>query len=277
MNIKGQISPFQYLGAKYSVLPWLLPLLPESYSFVDVFGGSGVVLMNRKPSPVETYNDINGNVVNFFQVLRSRKDELVRVLELTPHSKKEYDDAWYAGDDDPIERARKFFVRNRQSFLSAGSQSKGKGWATTTYNSRVNMSEATSKWIGSIDGLARVANRLRGVQIENRSWDWVIETYDHERCLFYCDPPYDSEHRSSGNDYEFDFTEEDHRKLSASLQVIKGKAAVSGYDSVLMKELYKGWQFHQGPIRKNNYSKKQNVRECLWTNYDAHSKKLTLF
>lgn len=277
MNIDNVIAPFQYMGGKYSVLPWLLPLLPESYSFVDVFGGSGVVLLNRRPSPLETYNDINENVVNFFRVLRSRQIELVTALELTPHSRYEYNHAWDNNGDDEVERARKFFVRIRQSFMSAGGQKEKKGWSATSKNSRINMSEATSKWLGSIDGLAMVAERLRCVQIEQRHYKHILANYDSPEALLYLDPPYDDEHRSEGKTYAHDFTENDHRELSEIAQQCKGNLAISGYDSKLMRELYADWIFHKGPERRNNYSKKEGIHECLWTNYDPFKQQLKLF
>lgn len=277
MYNSNYITPFQYLGGKYSVLDWLLPLLSDSYSFVDVFGGSAAVILNKRPSKIDTYNDINRHVVTFFRVLRDQPDELLRALELTPHSKSEYDNAWFKKGDSDLERARKFFVRNRQSFMSAGSHNKLKGWAATTRESRVNMSEATSKWLGSINGLVEVTTRLRSLQIECRSFDWIIDVYDKNDVLFYCDPPYDGEKRSGKNDYMYDFTHEDHIELSKILHGIKGRCAVSGYDSELMRELYSDFQFHRGPERKNNYSKKKGIHECLWTNYDAYEKQPTLF
>src|SRR3989304_10544081 len=75
---------FGWYGGKYSHLDWLLPLLPESHHYCEPFGGSAAVLLNRDPSPVETYNDIDGEVVNFFRVLREQKDELLYSIGMTP-------------------------------------------------------------------------------------------------------------------------------------------------------------------------------------------------
>lgn len=267
MHISTQINTVPYLGSKFSILPWLLPLLPRTKSFVELFGGSMVVTINREPSQIETYNDINGNLVNFFRVLRDNTEELITKLYLTPHSRQEYEESWFEATDTPIEQARKFFVRMRQSVLATGSQNQKKGWLTATRETRCKISEATNKYLKSVDGLHRIVERLKMIQIENRSWNFVVDAYDNEFSLLYADPPYDVEKRSGGSDYQFDFTEADHVALHDRLLQVKAKAAVSGYDSDFMKELYKDFYFIPGPIRKNNKSVRF-VRECLWTNYD---------
>lgn len=267
MHISSQINTVPYLGSKFSVLPWLLPLLPRTKAWVEVFGGSMVVTINREPVPIETYNDINGNIVNFFRVLRDNPDELITKLYLTPHSRQEYEDAWFNPDDTAIEQARKFFVRMRQSVLATGSQNRKKGWLSATRETRCRISEATNKYLRSVDLLHQIVERLKMIQIENRSYDFILTSYDTPDTLFYLDPPYDLEKRSNGNDYQFDFTEQDHHNLKEKLAGVTGKWAVSGYDSDFMKELYKDFYFIKGPVRKNNKSKRV-VNECLWTNYD---------
>src|ERR1700728_2787027 len=69
---------FGWYGGKFSHLDWLLPLLPAAHHYCEPFAGSGAVLLNRDPSPVETYNDIDGDVVNFFRVLRAQGDAVNR-------------------------------------------------------------------------------------------------------------------------------------------------------------------------------------------------------
>lgn len=267
MHISTQINTVPYLGSKFSILPWLLPLLPRTKSWVEVFGGSMVVTINREPMQIETYNDINGALVNFFRVLRDKGDELITKLYLTPHSRQEYEESWFSPDDTDVEQARKFFVRMRQSVLATGSQNQKKGWLSATRETRCKISEATNKYLKSVDGLHQIIERLKMIQIENRSYDFILTSYDTPDTLFYLDPPYDVEKRSGGSDYQFDFAEEDHYKLHELLLQVKAKAAISGYDSDFMKSLYKDFYYIPGPVRKNNRSKR-TVRECLWTNYD---------
>ena len=87
----GKLIAFGWYGGKYSHLDWLLPLLPRTAHFCEPFGGSAAVLINRIPSSIETYNDLDGEVVNFFRVLRSQKDALIEAIGLTPFSKEEFD------------------------------------------------------------------------------------------------------------------------------------------------------------------------------------------
>jgi DNA adenine methylase len=87
--IKWLLIAFGWYGGKYSHLDWLLPLLPTCHHYCEPFGGSAAVLLNRQPSPVETYNDIDGEIVNFFTVLREQKEALIEAIGLTPFSREE--------------------------------------------------------------------------------------------------------------------------------------------------------------------------------------------
>jgi DNA adenine methylase len=271
MQISNQLHAFNYLGSKYSVLPWLIPKMKRTRSWVDVFGGSATVTLNQSPYPIETYNDINEKLVNFFLQLRTHPQELTEALYLTPFSRKEYDNAWDTIGDTDLERARKFFVRIRQSFLATGSQKEMKGWAASIKKSRCNISEATSKYLNSVESLGLVVERMRRVQIECRPFDWIIRSYDSPNTMLFCDPPYDATHRSSSSNYEFEFSFEDHLHLHELAAGVQGFIAICGYNSAFMKELYKDFNYTEGPLRRNNRSPKKNVRECLWTNYDVYN------
>ncbi|MCA9913402.1 MAG: DNA adenine methylase, partial [Anaerolineae bacterium] len=82
---------FGWYGGKYSHLDWLLPLLPGTKHYCEPFGGSAAVLLNRKPAQVETYNDIDGELITFFRVLREDKEALLEAIGLTPFSREEFE------------------------------------------------------------------------------------------------------------------------------------------------------------------------------------------
>ncbi len=109
---------FGWYDGKFSHLNWLLPLLPECTHYCEPFSGSAAVLLNREPSPVETYNDIDSEVVNFFRVLRDHQEELIYAIGMTPFSREEFNVAIFHDQQNEqigeIERARRFFVRARQ-------------------------------------------------------------------------------------------------------------------------------------------------------------------
>ncbi|MBF6559305.1 MAG: DNA adenine methylase [Candidatus Binataceae bacterium] len=259
---------FGWYGGKFSHLDWLLPLLPFCHHYCEPFAGSAAVLINREPSPVETYNDIDGEVVNFFRVLREQKDRLIEVIGLTPFAREEFYRALNGHGEalSPVERARRFFIRARQVRTGLAQTASLGRWANCKNTTRAGMSGVVSRWLGSIETLPEVAIRLLRVQIENRPAAEVIRLYDEESTLFYCDPPYLHETRGDCKAYGFEMTDQDHQQLAWLLSGIKGKAAVSGYRGPLMNKLYKDWHRHDAPL-KQCHSIKKIRQECLWTNY----------
>ena len=259
---------FGWYGGKYSHLDWLLPLLPECHHYCEPFGGSAAVLLNRNPSPIETYNDLDGEVVNFFRVLRTHKDKLIEMISLIPFSREEFYLACMpcGPEIDPIERARRFFVRARQVRTGLAQKASLGRWANCRNTSRGGMSGAVSRWLGSIEGLADIAERLLRVQIENRPALEIIELYDDTGTLFYCDPPYPHESRGDDNAYMFEMTDEEHRIFAEKIGKIRGKAAVSGYRCRLYDELFREWRRIDAPM-KACHSVKKPRQEALWVNY----------
>lgn len=262
---------FGWYGGKFSHLDWLLPLLPVCHHYCEPFSGSGAVLLNRPPSPVETLNDIDGEVVNFFRMLRDSPDELIRAIALTPFSREEYYLAIYGetrGISD-VERARRFYVKARQTRTGLAQTASLGRWANCKNTSRAGMSGVVSRWLGGVEGLDDIAQRLIRVQIENRPARDVIRLYDSPGTLFYCDPPYLHATRGDAKAYGFEMDESQHRELAKTLNQCKGLAAVSGYDHALMEKLYppKRW-FKTLGTEKTNHSTKGVRQEVLWTNYD---------
>lgn len=259
---------FGWYGGKFNHLDWLLPLLPACHHYCEPFGGSAAVLLNRDPAPVETYNDIDGDVVNFFRVLRDHYEELARAIALTPFSREEFYLAIY-GDEHNIsdlERARRFFVRARQARTGLAQTATLGRWANCKQTSRAGMSGVVSRWLGSIEGLAEIAERLLRVQIENRPAIDVIQLYDDPDTLFYCDPPYVHASRGDNNAYSFEMDEQAHRELARVLRQCRGKVAISGYRCELMDELYRDWRRYDAPL-KQCHSVKQIRQESVWMNY----------
>jgi DNA adenine methylase len=264
----GRLIAFGWYGGKYNHLQWLLPLLPSCHHYCEPFGGSAAVLLNRQPSPVETYNDLDGEVVNFFRVLRDNFDELTRMIALTPFSREEFHRAIEA---DPltlsnVERARLFYVRARQARTGLAQTASLGRWANCKQTSRSGMSGVISRWLGGVEALPEIAERLIRVQIENRPAIDVIRLYDNPNTLFYCDPPYLHSTRGDDKAYAFEMDENDHMQLARLLRSCKGMIAVSGYRNQLMDELYVGWYRYDAPAKKT-HSVKEIRQECLWTNY----------
>lgn len=259
---------FGWYGGKFSHLDWLLPLLPKTHNYCEPFSGSAAVLLNREPSAVETYNDIDGDLVTFFRVLRERPNELVRAIGLTPFSREEFFQATVArGSSIPeLERARMFYVRARQARTGLAQTATLGRWANCKETSRAGMSGVVSRWLGGVNALSEIAERLIRVQIENRPALDVIRTYDSKNTLFYCDPPYLHQTRGDSKAYGFELDEDQHIELSRVLNKVKGVVALSGYRHPLMDKLFKGWRRFDAPA-KFCHSIKKLRQESLWMNY----------
>ena len=265
----GKLIAFGWYGGKYSHLDWLLPLLPYTKHYCEPFGGSAAVLLNREPSPIETFNDIDGEIVNFFQVLREQKDALVEAIGLTPFSRQEFEIAISGSQDNisDLERARRFFVRARQVRTGLAQTASSGRWAHCRLTSRAGMAGAVSRWLGSVETLPEIAQRLLRVQIEHDDAINVIKRYDSEETLFYCDPPYPHESRGDSRAYGYEMSDDEHRALSKVLHNVKGKVALSGYHCDLLDALYEDWDCIEAPA-KTIHSVKTKRREVLWINYD---------
>ena len=260
---------FGWYGGKFSHLDWLLPLLPEAKHYCEPFGGSAAVLLNRRPAPIETYNDLDGEVVNFFKALREQKETLIEAIGLTPFSRKEFGKAITEPTDNltDVERARRFFIRARQVRTGLAQTASEGRWAHCRLTSRAGMAGAVSRWLGSVEGLSEITQRLLRVQIEHDDALAVINRYDSPETLFYCDPPYLHESRGDSKAYKYEMSNDDHRRLAGRLHDVQGMVALSGYHSPLMGELYADWNYVEAPARTIHSTKEKRV-EVLWINYE---------
>jgi DNA adenine methylase len=283
INSPKKLIAFGWYGGKFSHLDWLLPLLPECLHYCEPFAGSGAVLLNKKPSPVETYNDIDGEVVNFFKVLREEKEKMIEQIALTPFSREEFGIACELNPDlTNLERARRFYIRARQVRTGLAQTATIGRWANCKNTSRAGMSGVVSRWLGGIEQLEFIAERLLRVQIENRPAIDIIKLYDGKETLFYCDPPYIHETRGDTKAYGFEMSNAAHIELAKVLNSVEGHVAISNYECELMEELYpsRKWTKICAP-EKTIHSTKDVRQEVLWVNYDLKNtgthKSISLF
>jgi len=265
-----KVIPFGWYGGKYSHLDWLLPLLPKCHHYCEPFAGSGAVLLNRRPSPVETYNDLDGEVVNFFRVLRGEGEKLVKSIGLTLFSREEFAIACKLDPKiEPFERARRFYVRARQVRTGLAQTATLGRWANCKNTSRAGMSGVISRWLGGVEDLAIIAERLLRVQIENRPAIQVIHLYDSPGTLFYCDPPYIHDTRGDSKAYGYEMTDDQHAELAKTLNNVQGMVAISNYPCQLMDGLYPAPRWNKVvTVERTNHATKGKRIEALWTNFD---------
>ena len=281
---------FNYFGGKFTWLDNLYQNFPAQFShLVDLFAGSMVVSINYRGKVIRTANEINGEVTNFFCQLRDHEAELVRGLRLTPYSEEEFDHSWAEDSMEisDIERARRFYIRARQSFFGLGAQRQKKGWHMCKQHINAQGGEGVSRWRNGVEKLHEVAAEIRNnFQIMNCDYMEAIDRIDFPGAFFYCDPPYPLESRGGHNkngDYRFDFTDEDHERLAECLHRIEGMAMVSSYDCPLTNRLYADWHKVKFPFKRNNI--RSNIvngsgtvmQECVWCNYEPPVRAQKLF
>ena len=259
---------FGWYGGKFSHLDFILPLIPrDATHFCDVFGGSAAVLLNVEPYAVETYNDIDSELVNFFHTLRNQGSELTEAIELTPFSREELALACTPQKDiSKLERARRFYVRARQTRTGLAQTSSEGRWAHCVRTSRAGMSGTVSRWLGAVEKLPEIAQRLRRVQIENAPAIDVIQRYDTSDTVFYVDPPYVHSSRGDTSAYGFEMTDEEHEELSAILNQVKGRVVLSGYQSPLYDLLYSSWK-RVDDKERTCHSVRKPRQESVWMNF----------
>ena len=266
---RKRLIAFGWYGGKFSHLDFLIPLFPtDATHFCDVFGGSAAILLNVEPYPVETYNDIDSELVNFFNTLRDDRDRLIEVIGLTPFSREELALACQPAKRlSKLERARRFYIRARQTRTGLAQTSSEGRWAHCVLTSRAGMAGAVSRWLGSVEKLPEIAQRLQRVQIENAPALEVIQRYDTHSTLFYLDPPYVHSTRGDTSAYGFEMTDDEHRELAECVRGTKGRAVISGYRNDLYDELFGDWRRVDAEARRCNSVGKLR-QESVWLNFD---------
>lgn len=259
-------QPFLYQGSKVSHLDILIPMIPDHECFIEVFGGSGSLLLNKDPSDYEIYNDFDEYVWNFFKVLRDKPRELIKKLELTPYSRKEYKYNVNSKADkrlSAVEKARRWYMVQAISF----SGRYGAGIRSVNFkDSFVNFPKRFSDRCRYLEVFAR---RLSDVMIENLSFEKLIEKYDKEASFFYLDPPYLGATKNDSTVYDEELTEEQHELLVDCLVNLKGKGLLSCYDHEIYDRLLdNGWK--KSSYHKMTTMDRNDIRdreETIYFNY----------
>ena len=233
-------------GGKWLLAPWIMSYFPAHRCYVEPFGGAASVLLRKPRTYAEIYNDLDGDVVNLFRVLRSdRAGDLVEALRLTPFARAEFQAA-YEPDEDAVEKARRLIVR---SFMGHGSDAPHNNSGFRA-NSNKSGTTPAHDWINYPDALAAIVERLAGVVIERRDAADVMAQHDGPDTLHYVDPPYMPETRSAKSRkgglryhaYAHEMTAGDHERLLDVLTDLRGAVVLSGYPSALYDGALSGWE-----------------------------------
>lgn len=254
----------KYPGAKWGVAPWVISHFPEHRSYLEPFFGSGAVLFTKSRSAIETVNDIDGDVVNLFDWIRKDPARLAHAIRFTPYARDEYDRAWAAQytETDNFRRAVNFYIR---MMMGHGFRTTGEkvGWKNDVQGREA--AYAAKCWAKTPEVIIQAAERLRGVQIENRPAVELIRRFNYQNVLIYADPPYMLGTRQNRKQYRHEMTDDDHMELLEAIKAHRGPAIISGYDSDLYNRELKGW-YKDGRTSFTQTASKR--REILWMNFE---------
>lgn len=260
MEVRGINTLLNYPGAKWGMAETICGLMPKHRSYLEPYFGSGAVLFNKQPSAIETVNDIDGDIVNFFRVLREQPDELANALALTPYAREVFNDAHENRGNDSFDKAYRFAIRSK---MGHGFKTYQKTGFKTDVHAREN-SYAVKCWNRLPGDLLKAAERLKCVQIEQQPALNLIRKFNFENVLIYADPPYLMETRR-GKQYRHEMDEQDHVELLDTLKQHKGMVILSGYPSEMYDRELSDWS----RLTKKSYNQNADQRtEVLWCNFE---------
>jgi len=255
----GVRPPITFFGSKSTLAPRIIAHFPPDVAYCVVFAGSAAVLLAKEPSAVEVINDSNGDIVNLFRVLRdpSLFRQLQVVAESTLYARAEFDLAGVPTEE-PVERARRFLVRQRMSHGGNGER-----WSYSITDSQANMASVIRRWRAGVERLPAIHARMKVVQIEQAGWRKMLR-YDSPETLFYLDPPYLQSERIWGG-YHHEMSVDDHRELVDHLLSIQGMVVVSGYQNPIYAPLEAaGWERKSFDVTANSSDRRTSRVESLW-------------
>lgn len=253
----------RYHGGKFRLAPWILQFLPAHSVYVEPFGGGASVLLRKPRSKAEVYNDLDGEIVNLFRVVRDHGAELLRLVQLTPFAREEFTLS-YQPSCSPIEQARRTLVRSFMGFGSAGASGQSTGFRA---NSNRSNTTPAHDWCNYPDALDRIIDRFRAVVIEHRDAVDCMQHHDAPTTIHYVDPPYVHQTRNlrtRAPSYRHEMTDEQHSDLAGHLRALTGMVCLSGYACPLYDvDLYPDWERFERPAMADGAKPRTEV---VWLN-----------
>jgi DNA adenine methylase len=235
-------APFRYSGSNANSVNEIIKFIPyeKGLDWNEVYCGTAVLTLNKPRHSLETINDINDEIFNFFLCLRTNPISLIESIRLTPYSRSELNLA-YTPTTIPIERARRFYVKQMMSRNGTDRKPYFKRQFRSEDKSGTPM-KPSSVSFADIDHLYKYAERLRGVQIEKRDGIEFIKEFDHKNAVFYIDPPFLPIVRENKDGlYKNEMDENQHIALLETAVNIKGLAIVRHYSCSLYDEYLHDW------------------------------------
>lgn len=261
-----------YPGSKWSMADWIISYMPSHATYLEPYFGSGAVFFNKQPSALETINDLDGDVVNLFRIIRDRPDELSHLVRWTPYSREEYYNSYQTcGELNELERARRFLIR---CWMARGAKTSDRtGWRHIIDH---NGPRPVRQWNEVPEKIIEVTDRLKGVQLEQQPAVKLIERHNRDDVLVYADPPYLLSTRSKRM-YRNEMNNDDHEQLLDVLLAHSGPVLLSGYAHQMYDDRLRNWRRETKEV---SAEAGKSRTEVLWINPIAAEyagRQLTLF
>lgn len=234
---------------------WVISFFPRHKIYVEPFGGAAGVLLNKTPSPLEVYNDLNSDLVNFFRVLRGKEKaaELIRRLRLTPYAREEYYSCYPKPEGDDIERARALVCRASMGIGIRGAVSESRSGFASDRPDKIKRNAQV--FVNHVEKMGEIAERFRAVVIEHKDALELIPCYDSPDTLWYLDPPYNC-------GYSFKYRAGVAQKaMLGAFKNVSWYVVLSGYENELYADELAGWHME---TRKHHNCVNRETKECLW-------------
>ena len=249
----------KYPGAKNRIADWICSYIPSHEVYVEPYAGSLAVFFSKTPARIETLNDLDGNVVNYFRVIRDKHEELEKALKQTPYARDEYYSAFEQSEIiTDVERARRFAVRCWQGFGCSNLYRNG-----FRSSQQANGPHTTKEWREIPERIKWASDRLLNAQIENLPAVELLKRYNTPDVFVYADPPYLHGTRKD-HLYKHELEDGEHCELLELLKYHPGKVMISGYDNDLYNNMLTGWRKESIAAQAERGLKRT---ETIWMNY----------
>ncbi|RAP39664.1 hypothetical protein BYZ73_19280 [Rhodovulum viride] len=249
----------RYHGGKVRLAEKIIGLFPAHDCYVEPFGGGAAVLLAKPRARLEVYNDLDGDMVALFRVLRDRPEALATAVALTPFAREEHGAA-YSETRDDLERARRVLIRSHFGHGSSGIH-RATGFRAAGLRAGTL---PVHGWAALPKTIRDAAERMRGVVIECRPAMQVMQAHDGPQTVHYVDPPYLPETRDQGRDYRHEMARQDHCDLLTALHSLRGSVVLSGYASPLYDDALHDWRRVEIKTRADRAAERTEV---LWCNF----------
>lgn len=254
----------RYYGGKFLINGKIINLMPDCVKYVEPYCGGCSILLNRSRVRDECANDLDKDLIRFYQTVQRDSAELIEFLKGYDFSKHSFDEApSLTNSDSPIESAAGYLIANRMSYGGLGANYT---WSEVT---RRGIPRFAATWNTVLnETLPDFAKRIRNVLFLNVPAIKLITEIDGKDTLFYLDPPYHPETRVTRNTYKHEMTHADHVAMLEAVQGHESHIMISGYHCPLYDDALKGWMCKEFDVAVNLPIQGQQTRrtECLWIN-----------